>query len=40
MKMHPDVIVPFIVVLHCGEACLTERLIKRGKTSGRIDDKL
>ena len=38
--MHPDVIIPFIVALECGEACMTERLLQRGKTSGRIDDNL
>ena len=30
---------PFIVVLECGEECMTKRLLKRGETSGRIDDK-
>lgn len=40
MSMHPDVLVPFIIVLECGEACMTERLLKRGKTSGRMDDNL
>ena len=38
--MHPDVIIPFIVALECGEACMTERLLQRGKTSGRIDDNI
>ena len=38
--MHPDVVVPFIVVLHCGQACMTERLLNRAKTSGRVDDKI
>lgn len=40
MHTHPEVVVPFIVVLECGEACMMERLINRGKTSGRIDDKV
>ena len=38
--MHPDVIIPFIVALECGETCMTERLLQRGKTSGRIDDNI
>ena len=36
---HPEVVVPFIVVLECGEECMIKRLLERGKTSGRIDDK-
>ena len=40
MRMHPDVVIPFIVALECGEACMTERLLQRGKTSGRVDDNI
>lgn len=40
MSTHPDVVIPFIVVLECGEACMTKRLLERGKTSGRVDDNI
>ena len=38
--MNDKVNVPFILTLQCSEEVMTNRLLERGKTSGRSDDNI
>ena len=38
--MGPKTHTPFILHLECGQEVMTQRLLKRGETSGRSDDNI
>lgn len=38
--MNPKITLPFILHLECGQDVMTNRLLKRGETSGRSDDNI